>query len=135
MDTKCIEKATTKDFYKEYIDRFNFICEKYADSIAMSCLQNDDSIRELTFSEMKKECENIANVIKKAGINAGDRVAIVAQHSMQTVLVGYSLSLLHATIVPIDSSLPKEEINRLLQFADVSGIYTVNTIYSLLVLV
>lgn len=132
MSIKDIEKHTTQDFYKEYIDRFNFICEKYYDSIAMSCLQNDDSITELTFSEMKKECEKIANVIKKAGINAGDRVAIVAQHSMETILVGYSLSLLHVTIVPIDLSLPKEEINRLLQFADVSGIYTIDAKHLLL---
>ena len=132
MSIKAVEESSINDFYKEYMDRFNFICKKYADSIAMSSLQNDDSIIELTFLEMKKECEKIANIIKKAGINVGDRVAIVAQHSMQTVLVGYSLSLLHATIVPIDSSLPKEEINRLLQFADISGIYTVDTKYSLL---
>ena len=132
MSIKDVEKPTTQDFYQEYIDRFNFICEKYDGSVAMSCLQNDDSITELTFSEMKKECDKIYNVIKKAGINAGDRVAIVAQNSMETILVGYSLSLMHITIVPIDSSLPKEEINRLVQFADVSGIYTIDAKYSLL---
>lgn len=132
MSIKAIEESSIHDFYKEYIERFNFICERYADSIAMSSLQNDDSIKEFTFSEMKKECENIANLIKKVGINAGDRFAIVAQHSMETILVVYSLSLLHVTIIPIDSSLPKEEINRLLQFADVSGIYTTDVKYSLL---
>jgi len=115
--------------YKDFVNRLESICTKYADKTAITYMRNDDTKTQFTFSNILKNIQITKQQLSDAGLCPGDRVAIVAPHSPHAIIAGLSLAYSNITSVLIDASLPAEEISRLLVFSDVRSVLTVSENY------
>jgi len=115
--------------YKKFIEQFDNISKKYANKTIITYMRNDSSKIKYTFNDIFnsacKAKENFINI----GLKPGDRAAIIAPHSPYAVVAGLALAYSNITCVLIDSSLPVEEINRLLDISDVRVVLTVSDVY------
>ena len=104
-------------------------CKRFYDKTAITYMRDNGSITKTTFEQILNGCESITELMSNAGVMPGDRVAIVAPHSPQSVLVALGLAYANITAVLIDASLPTSEINRLLAFADVQGCFITKKLF------
>lgn len=115
--------------HKIFVDRVEDTCEKYAKKTAIIYMRESGQRTHTTYGEILNGNKKIGDMLKKAGVNEGDRVAIVSPHSPQAVLAGLGLAYCNFTTVLIDASLPYDEINRLITYADVRSAFTTTEIY------
>ena len=118
--------------YKEFVERLENICEKYAEKTAITFMRNDDTKTLFTFGEIIGYIRNAKEKFAKVGLKPGDRAVIIAPHSPFAIITGLSLAYSNITSVLIDASLPAEEINRLLELSDVHSVITTSDIYETL---
>lgn len=90
---------------------------------------NDNGISVYSHEDLLKGIKAWQKNISKYGIRQGDRVAIIAPTSPNTIVAVLALAVWNITAVMIDPNLPTEEINRLLEYSDIRGILTISTIY------
>jgi long-chain acyl-CoA synthetase len=70
--------------------------------------------RRLSFKQFKKECDQIAAGLLKAGIKKGDRLAIIAQNSDKYGILYGAAAKMGAILVPINWRFQQEEIKYVL---------------------
>jgi len=116
--------------YKDFVDRIDSICTQYANKTAITYLQNNGSKTIYTFEELYKRVRTAKVQFADIGMLPGDRAAIVAPQSPFVFYTVIALAYANITSVLIDSSLPVEEIERLLAISDVRAIFTVPGILS-----
>ena len=108
----------------EFKNKVDYILKTYADKTAITYMCENGTDEKYTFGEIGELISHINALLDKAGLAKGDRAAIVTPHSPYGVMAGIILAYLNITIVPIDVSLPIEEIEKLLVFSDVRAIFT-----------
>ena len=77
-----------------------------------------------TYSEALKTIRQIADSLKKAGINDGDRVGVVGKNSPEWALAYLGVLFADAVVVPLDNALSVKDLNKLCEFAGVKFIFT-----------
>ncbi len=117
------------DQQKKYKETLINLCKKYAEKKAIVYMRDNGESTFTTYKEILSGCERLEAQLVKVGIVTGDRVAIISPHSPQAVLAALGLAYAGVTTVLIDASLPRDEINRLLEFADVRGIFTTEKMF------
>ena len=115
--------------HKEFIDRFDGICAKYAEKTAITYLRDNSTKALLTFSMIHSHVIDAENYFRSINLCSGDRVAIIAPHSPYAIIAVFALAYSNITGVLIDATLPTEEINRLLEYSDVRAAYTSSATY------
>lgn len=108
----------------------NGIFDTYASKEAITYMKDDGTKAYFSFSDIFSMVKHWGKCFEKCGLQSGDRVAIVAPHAPKSLIA--SMALIYANIITVmlDPALPKEEIQRLLEFSDVQGVFTVDKIYS-----
>ncbi len=66
--------------------------------------------RTITYGELDRNANRVANALKKLGINAGDRVAIMLPNIPEFIYTFYGIQKLGATAVPFNSMYKGREI-------------------------
>ncbi|NCC87768.1 MAG: hypothetical protein EOM05_07870 [Clostridia bacterium] len=89
----------------------------------MSIRTDKGDYRSYTYNQMFQEVEQVTDKLKVAGINPGDRIVIVAENSPEWNIAYLSIMASRCTAVLIDSSLPKQEILRLIEMSDARCIF------------
>ncbi len=117
------------DQQKKYKKKLIDLCQKYGEKKAIVYMRDNDEKTFTSYKQVLSCCECFESLLLSAGIVAGDRVAIISPHSPQAVLTALGLAYSGVTTVLIDASLPMDEINRLLGFADVRGVFTTAKIF------
>lgn len=115
--------------YTVFMNKLESVCSEYRDKVAITYLREDGEDTYTTFGMLLEGCKTFGKMLDACGIKKGDRVAIVTPHSPQGVLAGFGLAYANVTTVLIDASLPKDEVNRLLEFSDVRGVFTTSEIF------
>ncbi len=115
--------------YDEYVKKINTIINNYSNKTAVTYIRNNDTMDKLTFHEIGDFIHNAVNAFRKIHLVQGDRVAIISAHSPWAVFMGIALTYSGITIVPIDASLPYQEIEKLLDFSDVRALFTTTKLY------
>lgn len=108
-----------KNLFRE---RATEVIEKYTAKNSITFMKDDDTEEKLSFLQVGVVLEKQEKLFCELGLVSGDRVAIIAKHSPYVVLNGFALAYAGITSVLIDASLPLEEIERLIMFADTRGI-------------
>jgi len=72
----------------------------------------------LSYAEYVRQIFKIAHVLKKRGIGKGSRVAILSDIDHYFPLIFFALLRLQSIVIPINSRLPKKQIEQLLISAD-----------------
>ncbi|MCH5182999.1 MAG: AMP-binding protein [Oscillospiraceae bacterium] len=116
--------------YQKYRTEIDQRCQRFADKTAITYMRDNGEITETTFAEMLKGHKDLVRLMTTAGVVAGDRAAIIAPHSPQSVLAALGLAYANITAVLIDASLPASEINRLLSYSDVQACFVTDKLYN-----
>lgn len=119
-------------YYIKFKENLEKICNKYYDREVITYILDNDAKESIHFSELYHLIQEIKQKVVNVGVKPGDRVAIVAPSMPNTFIACLSMAYSNITTVILDASLPNEEILRLLSNADVSCIFTVETIYACL---
>ena len=116
--------------YHEYVKRLNTIISSYSNKNAVTYMRNNGSSDKLTFKEIGNFIHDSVESFKKINLVSGDRVAVISVQSPWVVIISLALTYSGITIVPIDASLPYEEIEKLLDFSDVKALFTTTKLYN-----
>ncbi|KAJ3250598.1 hypothetical protein HK103_003379, partial [Boothiomyces macroporosus] len=74
----------------------------------------------ITYGELNSKAESIAATLMNRGVRPGDYVGIVTARSIEMVAAIYGVLKTGAAYVPVDSTLPLERINYILETAQCS---------------
>ena len=64
----------------------------------------------VTYASLAREAHAAADKLRDAGVQSGDRIALLAENSMRWVHVWFGTNLLGATVVPINTRLTPGEV-------------------------
>lgn len=115
--------------YKRYKEKLDEIFEKYASEDALIWLSEEGEQNRFTYSTVSKMVEQWTKTLASCSLSPGDRAAIIAPLMPNTAVAGLALGYADITAVLLDYTLPPEEINRLLEFSDVQGIFTTEAFF------
>ena len=73
-------------------------------------IESPDQRRNITFEQTNAMCNRIANFFKERGLKANDRVTLVAENSIETLLIYFSALKYGAVINPLNVEESKENI-------------------------
>jgi len=118
-----------KNYYLDYKMRIEKVIGKFSKRPALRYLRNSGSIERMTFEKFGKFLKSAENELKKTGLIQGDRAVILSPQSPFSVFMGITLAYYGITVVPVDSSLPPEEFNKLIVFSDVRAVFTTSEMY------
>jgi amino acid adenylation domain-containing protein len=82
---------------------------------------NDQSV---SYYELNQLTNKLANILRKNGINRGDRVGIYINKSIQSIISIFGILKAGAVYVPLDSKAPLSRISYIIQNCAISGILT-----------
>ncbi|MDD3163067.1 MAG: AMP-binding protein [Sphaerochaetaceae bacterium] len=98
-------------------EMFNITVKRFPDRNCFLCFQPESVV--YTYTEVQQIVLEIANFMAKKGIKHGDKVGLTGKNSPEWGFVYLAALYAGAVIVPIDHSLTVEEIERLMDFAEV----------------
>jgi amino acid adenylation domain-containing protein len=89
---------------------FEEMAQKYPDMVAV-----EQSGRRITYQELDQQANELASVLINKGVQPGDYVAIVTMRSIEFIVGILAVLKAGGAYVPIDSEIPMERINYILQ--------------------
>ena len=88
------------------------VCDRHADAGAGTALihLSDDGVRELSFTDLKRASNRLANVLVAAGLNRGDRVAILLPQRPETAVAHIAAHKAGMVSVPLFTLFGEEAL-------------------------
>lgn len=112
-----------------FITKIRETIHTYGCKTAFTYMRESGKDETISFEKMGDYLLGRSKIYSEMGLEKADRVAIIAPHSPYTVMTGMSLAYCGIVMVLIDASLPLEEIEKLINFAEVRAIFTTEEIY------
>ncbi|MGX8693859.1 MAG: amino acid adenylation domain-containing protein [Methanobrevibacter sp.] len=79
---------------------------------------------ELTYDELNKKANKIANSLIKRGVNVEDRVMFMMRRNSDLIAAVFGIVKAGAAFIPIDPNYPKNRINQILEDSDSKFVIT-----------
>lgn len=79
--------------------------------------------RRLTYAAMQEQVTRLANAIRGLGVQQGDKVAVMAQNSVDFVLTYYACAMLGVTLVPLNYRSKDEELTHMLNVSQAGVLF------------
>ena len=76
-----------------------------------------------TYSEAKALFDRVARWLYSRGVRPGDRVAVTGKNSPEWAIAYMGIVRMGAIVVPVDASLTNSEIEHLVDFVEIKGIF------------
>ncbi len=105
--------------YNEFADR---IIARKGNRVLFRLMKSNGKEIVFKYSQINKAIANAKKQFNSRNIVEGNRIAVVAEHSPFALFTDFVLAYIGIKAVLIDASLPVDDIKRLIQEADVSGI-------------
>lgn len=83
----------------------------------------------LTFEDMDKAVNNVAQALRKSGISKGDKVVLFMPNVPEFVLSYFAVQRLDAVIVPINAKLSRKEVEYILSHSDAKALIVHELLY------
>ena len=99
-------------------DILSYANEAYGADDAIRWKKSKNEIESRTYSELKNDTDSFANAIEKLG-KKGQHIAVIGTSSYEWIVSYLAITESGSVAVPIDASLPAEDICELLDRADV----------------
>ena len=71
--------------------------------------------RSISFEDMNRYCNRVANFLRKVGISSGDIVSLMGQNSIETLIIFFGVLKYGAIINPINSEESSRTVQRLIE--------------------
>lgn len=115
--------------YQDYRAKMDNTFSEHAGKGAVACLKKDGIGRTIAYSELLGIIHELERKLKESGLVRADRIAVISKHTPETVVLNLALAYLGYTAVVLDAGLPREELERLAEYADVSALFTTEDVY------
>ena len=79
--------------------------------------------RRLTYAEVQEQVTRLANATRGLGVEQGDKVAVMAQNSVDFVLTYYACAMLGVTLVPLNYRSKDEELTHMLNVSQAGVLF------------
>ena len=103
----------------EYFNIAQVVCDRHAEQaggdIAIYCENESGKTRQLTFADLKRLSNQLANVLKHLGVEKGDRVGIILPQRPETVISHLGIYKLGAIALPLSVLFGPEAVGYRLQ--------------------
>lgn len=116
--------------YKVYRDAVDNVIKKHSNKTAVRYMRNDGNIETFSFRKLGVFFRLVKEIVSKMGLSVGDRAVILSSLSPFSAFTGVALAYCNITVVPIDATLPIEEIEKLIEFSDARVIFTIDSFYN-----
>lgn len=93
------------------------------DKIAIIDLANPDAPRQISYGAFDAECDSVARGLLKKGLNAGDRVGIMALNSIALLAAYFGIMRAGLVAVPISFKLARETVDYIVADADLRAVF------------
>ncbi len=104
------------------------INSRHPEKRAMSMAMNNGDRFSFTYGEIFKEADRYAEILTKAGIKSGDRIALVAESSPWWTIAFFAVCKIRCTASLLDASLTGEDLINFITRSDVRGaFFSLNT--------
>ena len=80
--------------------------------------------RELTWAELWRQARSLATILRRQGVERGDRVAFYLNKSLESVVAIYGIMLVGAAYVPLDPSAPADRLRRIVEDCSIGCLIT-----------
>jgi len=98
----------------QYIDIHTILSEMAKRHPSKVYIESPDQERNITFEQTYILCNKIANFLKERDIKANDKIALIGENSLETLLIYFGALNYGAIINPINVEESKENVYRLL---------------------
>ncbi len=116
--------------YRNYRQKIEEVLRDYSGKNAVTYMRSNGTTEKLSFHDIEVFLHKASEDLEKYNIIPGDRVAIVSPLSPYAVIISIVLTYMNITIVPVDASLPVGEIEKLIEFSDVRGLFITDKLHS-----
>ena len=123
------EVGNLEKFTLDFPENFNFgydvidtIAEETPDKTALVWCNTQDEEHIFTFADVKKYSNRIANVLKKSGLQKGDRVMVILKRHYEYWFVAVALHKLGVTMIPATHMLTVNDVVYRLNAANVKAV-------------
>ena len=116
-------------YHEQLIGQINDSIKRSGSKNVLVLMKNDKSESYFRYNQILPGVQRAKEIMDKAGISTGSRVAVVAEHSAFTVLLNLELMYIGVKAVLIDAGLPSDIIKELVQQSEVSGIFVSESKY------
>lgn len=101
--------------FKNFFELLTYRLKEQSNDIYMTFYPDDSLKIELTYKQFISKVFQTANLLKKLGLNPGDRIATVSHNHINTVIQYFAAWTIGATVVPVNVSEETERIKYILQ--------------------
>ena len=115
--------------YQNFKNQIYNTWQKFANKTAVVRLEEYGDRTSLRYAQLLDIAEQIARLLSDSRLGRAYRIAVITPYSAQAVVLNLALAYGGYTAVLIDAALPPDERNRLLEYADVSAVFTIEDIY------
>ncbi|MCR5760639.1 MAG: AMP-binding protein [Sphaerochaetaceae bacterium] len=102
-------------------EMFDINVERFPENKCWECFNPTHIL--FTYKEAKAMQKKVASYLVSLGVKKGDRVGVTGLNSPEWALAYMSIVTMGAIVAPVDYSLTDEEIESLLDFAEVKGLF------------
>src|SRR5581483_5817640 len=97
-----------------FYDRFIECAERWPGNVAVE-VQRTDGLESYTYAELRQMAESVASWLAASGIQAGDRIAILADNHPRWVAAYLGIIAAGGTTVPLDTAYHADQVAKLLR--------------------
>lgn len=117
-------KYSNLPFAKKYpaasiSEQFKNIVTRFGEGVAVV-----DELESLTYTELLNRAECMAGLLQARGVEPGDRVGVLLNPSISTVIAILAVLLARATYVPLSEAMPQEYIDSIIDSSRIRVIIT-----------
>lgn len=121
---KWLEQYRGKDFNGEYPSLpvlFSLNARRFPERECWESFFPDHLL--LTYAQAKKYVDNVASTLVSLGVKKGDAVGLTGKNSPEWAVCYFAIMSVGAVVAPIDYTLSDEEIEHLMDFVSIKGLF------------
>lgn len=120
-----LDEYRGKEFDSQWpslVELFNIVSSKYPDNKCFECFSPQHEV--FTYKESKSIMNRVASWLVSKGVKKGDRVAVTGKNSPEWAFAYMGILTMGAVVVPVDYALTDEEIEHLVDYVEIKGLFT-----------
>ena len=124
MPWRFLEDYRGKYFTKEWPSLpqiFDIITERFPDNRCYEAFTPKHVT--FTYTQAREQFDKVARWLYSRGVRKGDRVAVTGKNSPEWAIAYMGIVSMGAIVVPVDASLSNAEIEHLVDFVEIKGIF------------
>ncbi|HYL93046.1 MAG TPA: AMP-binding protein, partial [Alphaproteobacteria bacterium] len=107
-----------------FYGRFLESVKKYPELIAVELQRASGAVESVSYAELHRRGESVANWLRSSGLTAGARCAIIAPNAPRWVAAYLGIMASGGVVVPLDTSFNAQQVSKLLRDSGSTFLFT-----------